>query len=50
MNRKEVERVDAFTVENQHGKITFIGETDLTGMDIDRLSKLNIIVVVEIEK
>ena len=43
MTRKEIERVEGFTVENQHGKITFIGETDLSGMDIDKLSKSNII-------
>ncbi len=43
MSRKEVERVEGFTVENRHAKITFLGETDLSGMDIDKLSKLSII-------
>lgn len=38
-----------FSVENGHGKVIFIGETDLTGLDIDRLSKLNIILLVEID-
>lgn len=40
MTRKEIEKVEGFTVENQHGKVTFIGETDLTGMDIDRLIEI----------
>jgi len=49
MNRKEIERVKSFSVENEHAKLLFIGETDLTGLDIDKLSTFNLIFLVEIE-
>jgi hypothetical protein len=40
MNKKDLERIKDFTVYNEHGKIVFPGETDITGINLDDIIKI----------
>lgn len=37
MTLEEIQNVENFTIENQFGKIVFLGKTDLTGVDLEKL-------------
>jgi len=41
MTREELQRVDSFEISNEHGRIFFFGETDLTGVDLSREVTIN---------
>ena len=44
--KSELQKVPNFTVENENGKIVFEGETDVTGLDIDKILEIGNRVVV----
>ena len=37
MSEAELCEVEDFRVENEHGSVTFVGFTDLRGLDLDEL-------------
>lgn len=41
MSIDELKRVKNFTIENEHGKIVFEGETNVLNLDIDKIVKIN---------
>lgn len=34
MSNQQLQKIKDFTVSNQHGSVQFIGETDITGVDL----------------